>query len=30
MVYRDYIQGADDKLGQVSRHSLTDVTLCDW
>ena len=24
------IQGADDKLGQVSRRSLTDVTLCEW
>ena len=24
------VQGADDKLGQVSRRSLTDVTLCDW
>ena len=23
------IQGADDKLGQVSRRSLTDVTLCE-
>ena len=24
------VQGADDKLGQVSRRSLTDVTLCEW
>ena len=23
------IQGADDKLGQVSRRSLMDVTLCE-
>ena len=24
------IQGADDKLGQVSRRCLKDVTLCEW
>ena len=27
---RSTLQGADDKLGQVSKRSLMDVTVCEW